>query len=365
MFGNVNSTYYGEKDHRTVRESVALRRRMIPINKTLSEAGTLEDLVNIKTGVNAPAYNLLLNPLMDATGPISTVQTWESYGGATLTGQLDASTVDGVSYTSSVGRGLVEITKTTADVGNFGGISQIINNPEPGRYAITARVMGDLETDTTGISYGMGIIVRNNTSDISDPEPGDSWVTTNSLSNVGQDISLVHTIPIGTEAVRIYIGLVGRFSFGASSSTQFVLANAVFVDAVQMEPDWGKVVGTIPSNEPSYESPVFTGYINPYADRYSRFITNRDSTNNFTSRTIREQQMQEIMYIHLKAYASETENVGGDVWIDFDRNADTNQGLYLPEGETFSQALLVSDRISWVNATESHTPIVRGYVIGQ
>ena len=365
---NINSYFFGEKDFRTVRESVALRRRAIPINKTLSTINTVEDLVNITT-LDPPALNVVLNPLMNGDAG-DTPARWVTIGGATAEIISTKVTRNGVEYTPGLAGRSVELTKQATGQ-TFTGIYQDIAAPEPARYAISVRVCGD--TDTTGaLNYELGVVVQNSNGDIRtglDDYYSVAFMTPDS-TNVWQTVTLIHDVPQNVSNLRIWVGLIGdnilRGAGVGQTDITLSLADSVFIDAVQMEPDWGVITGSVSSNEIYTHAPTFTKFVDPYNERYSRFLKSSSSATDFNTSSLRELQMQEIMYVKLIAEAAVNPGVG-DVLIDFDRDVTQDgEAFLLKEGEVFEQALLVRDRITFVNPKgQTDLPVLRGYVLGQ
>ena len=365
---NINPYFFGEKDFRTVRESVALRRRAIPINKTLSVLSTVEDLVNITT-LDRPALNVVLNPLMNGDAG-DTPARWVAIGGATAEIISTKVTRNGVEYTPGLAGRSVELTKPATGQ-TFTGIYQDIVAPEPARYAISVRVCGD--TDTTGsLNYELGVVVQNSNSDIRtglDDYYSVAFMTPDS-TNVWQTVTLIHDVPQNVGNLRIWVGLIGdnilRGAGVGQTDITLSLEDSVFIDAVQMEPDWGVLTGSVSSNEIYTHAPSFTKFVDPYNERYSRFLKDVPTDTDFNTRSLRELQMQEMMHVHLTAEAAINPGVG-DVLIDFDRDVSQDgEHFLLKEGETFCKDILVRERISFVNPkSQIDLPHLRGYVLGQ
>ena len=129
------------------------------------------------------------------------------------------------------------------------------------------------------------------------------------------------------------------------------------VDDVQIEPAWGIVMGQASGRTTNPPAASVTDFVDPTTDRFSRFLGTTDA-----SESIREPSISEIN--HVSIYSSH------DAYIDFDRTVAirtaTPLGYYLAAGIDYRINLdkIIKSKISFVNATGSETPTIRGYVTG-
>jgi len=364
----VNINKISLKDYPTTRESVSVYSQSIPIDKTLTTLNTVEDIINLDD-FNRPAYNLLVNPLFKTTttadidGWFRSNVNYEFYN----TSRTINPTLGG-SYTieSEYGGSMARINKNS----RFPALSclyQDIVNPTPGRYVITlshvgrieasfnffrtfaiVAINGDSSTLTGENSYNFTNVYFNN-----NIPKSTTLITAN--SRVWTTSTLSHTVPYNTDITRIHIAFI------LSDANQRDLPeDGFYVDAIQMEPDFGTLDGTVSSENFSEQNPTSTGIIDPFSERYSRFLIENSTDTEYNTRSLREKPIDNIKYVNLYARS-------GDVYIDFDRDASrvgSNKGIYLREGETFSQPVNVNNRISFINPIQCPAPRVVGYVMG-
>ena len=370
-----NIHYYGDYDYRPLQESLAIRRRLIPINKVLTTINTVEDLININD-LPEPAYNLIKNPLLRGIAG-NRPSGWTGYnlggagnGNAAVDIIATDTIVDSVTYSPGYGDRSIRITKTL-NSGNFHGIYQDVESPAPGRYAVTVRVTGDASTTGTN-NVGIGVFVRNSTNIPTNPGSVDdeysSFIYTPNTplfdQNTWEELTVVHDVPRENLTVRVWVGIsgLGPTVNGLSSTTSLTsqLENSVFIDAVQFEPDFATLAGDVSMDAYHEHDPSFSAFVNPHDDRYSRYLIEESTHTEFNTASIREQQMSEILKVRLVAS-------GGAVLVDFDRDVrQTGESILLQDGDVFEDEISIRDKITFINPSgSSDLPTLRGYVLGQ
>ena len=303
-------TRYSEHEKRTVRESVATMVSIVPIDYTASDNAS-NDIVTINN-TTPPSMNLVTNPSIevDTTG-------WTA-AGSTMTRQ-----------TSQNKTGAASLRCVPANAAAGEGAYYDLGVTEPGSYALSAyfrRASGSGDTVYVSASIDDGVTFTNGT------------VVT--LSTSWQRSTLVFRVrgqPV--DSLRIYV----RSS--ANISTTY------FVDDIQVEPQWGVVMGYENGRDENSASASVTDFIDPSSERFSRFL---GTTN--ASVAVREPAIEEIHQFNLTV-------ITADAYIDFDRDA-TRSSVLVKAGDTITGKKITKQRISLINATDGQAPRVYGFVMG-
>jgi len=311
---------FGEHEFRTVRESIAVPQRFVPINKTLTTTNTAEDLIAIDQTSLLPAMNLVTNPSIETSG---TPPAGFTAVGATVT-----------RVTTTPRTGTYSMSCVTANAAAVEGAYFEVSNIPAGNYALsaylrlpsgsgTARVRASSDGGTT-FTNGNTVTLANN------------W---NGRSTV------IHKVASGQTSIRIY-------------TVTNVQQNITFlVDDVQVEPAWSIVMGSGSTREPNPPAASVTDFVDPLGDRFSQWLGTANA-----SSSVREPRMAEIHYISI--YASH------DTYIDFDRTVAIRTasplGYKLVAGIDYRLDIhkVIKKNVSFVNAAGSETPLVIGYAMG-
>jgi len=310
---------FGEHEFRTVRESIAVPQRFVPINKTLASTNTAEDLLAIDQTSLLPAMNLVTNPSIETSGTPP--------AGFTAVG----SAATRVTTTPRTGTYSMSVNTTNAAAGE-GAYFEVSDIP-PGNYALSAylRHSGGGTVRVRASSDGGTTFTNGNTVTMANNWNGRSTV--------------IHKVTTAQTSIRIYI----------VTNTQ---QNITFlVDDVQVEPSWRIVMGSGSSREPNPPTASVTDFVDPLGDRFSQWLGTADA-----SSSVREPRMAEIHYLSI--YASH------DTYIDFDRTVAirtaTPLGYKLVAGIDYRLDLhkVIKKNVSFVNAAGSETPLIIGYAMG-
>jgi len=311
---------FGEHEFRTVRESIAVPMRFVPIEKTLASANTAEDLIAIDQTSLLPAMNLVTNPSIETAG---TPPAGFTAVGATVT-----------RVTTTPRTGTYSMSCVTGNAAAAEGAYFEISSIPPGNYALSAYLRLPSGSGTARVrasSDGGTTFTNGNTVTLANNWNGRSIVT--------------HKVKTTESSIRIY----------TVTNTQ---QNITFlVDDVQIEPSWAIVMGAGSTREPNPPAASVTDFVDPSGDRFSQWLGTADA-----SSSVREPRMAEIHY--LSVYSSH------DTYLDFDRTVAirtaTPLGYRLVAGITYRLDLhkVIKKNVSFVNATGSETPLIIGYVMG-
>lgn len=310
---------FGEHEFRTVRESIAVPQRFVPIQKTLGTTNTAEDLIAIDQTSLLPAMNLVTNPSIETSGTPP--------AGFTAVG----ATVTRVTTTPRTGTYSMSCNTSNAAAGE-GAYFEVSGIPA-GNYALSAylRHSGGGTARVRASSDGGTTFTNGNTVTM-----GNNW---NGRSTV------IHKVSTTQNSIRIYI-------------VTNVQQNITFlVDDVQIEPAWSIVMGAGSTRESNPPAASVTDFVDPTGDRFSQWLGTAHA-----SVSVREPRMAEIHY--LSVYASH------DTYLDFDRTVAlkdaTPLGYKLVAGIDYRLDLhkVIKKNVSFVNASGSETPLVIGYAMG-
>ena len=305
-------TRYSEHEKRTVRESVATMSSITPIDTTASD-NNAADIITLAS-TTPPAMNLVTNPRFEAD-----TSGWTAVG-STITRQTTSP-----SPWNGAGRMRVVPDNSAAGEGAYFDLGAT----EPGSYAFSAyfrRASGSGDTVHIRASTDEGVTFTNGTT----VTLGTSWTrSTLSFRVRGQPVT----------SMRIYV---------ASAAN---IATTYYVDGVQVEPNWGVVMGYENGRDENSAEASPTDFIDPDANRYSRFLGTDDA-----SVSVREPEIQEIHSFNLTVMTA-------DAYIDFDRDA-TRSSVLVRAGDTITGKKITKQRISMINATDGQTPRVYGFVMG-
>jgi len=303
-------TRYSEHEKRTVRESVATMVSIVPVDYTASD-NVSNDIVTINNTI-PPSMNLVTNPgiEVDTSG-------WTA-SGSTMTRQ-----------TTHQQSGLASLRCVPAGSAAGEGAYFDLGATEPGSYALSAyfrRASGSGDTVLVRASTDSGATFIDGTA----VTLGTAWARSTLVYQVrGQPVT----------SLRIYVAT------GTGHSTTF------YVDDIQIEPQWGVVMGYENGRDANSASASVTTFINPSSERFSRFlgITN-------ASVSVREPAIEEIHQFNFTV-------ITADAYIDFDRDA-TRSSILVKAGDTITGKKITKQRISLINATNGQTPRVYGFVMG-
>jgi len=312
---------FGEHEFRSVRESIAVPMRFVPIEKTLASANAAEDLLAIDQTSLLPAMNLVTNPSIETAG---TPPAGFTAVGATVT-RVTTTPRTGT-YSMSV------VTANVADNTGEGAYFEVSDIP-PGNYALSAylRHSGGGTARIKGSSDGGATFTNGNVVTMANNWNGRS--------------TIIHKVFAGQDSIRVYI---------VTSARQNI---TFLVDDVQVEPSWAVIMGYGSTREVYPPSASVTDFVDPLGDRFSRWLGTANASN-----SVREPRMGEIHY--LSVYTSH------DTYLDFDRTVsdkDTDpKGYKLVAGIDYRLDLhkVIKKNVSFVNATGSETPLVIGYAMG-
>jgi len=303
-------TRYGEMIKRTVRESVATMVSIVPIDYTASD-----DVSNDIVAVNAttpPTMNLVTNAGIEIN-----TSGWTA-AGSTITRQ-----------TSQNNTGAASLRCVPADSAAGEGAYYDLGATEPGSYAISAyfrRASGSGDTVYVRASIDSGATFTSGTS----VTLGTAWARSMLIFRIrGQPVT----------SLRIYV------TTAAQHSTTF------FVDDIQVEPNWGVVMGFENGREINSADASVTDFVDPASNRFSRFLGTANA-----SVSVREPEIEEIHQFNLTV-------ITADAYIDFDRDA-TRSSILVKAGDTIAGKKITKQRISLINAANGQTPRVYGFVMG-
>ena len=303
-------TRYGETIKRTVRESVATMVSIVPVDYTAADNAS-NDIVTVNA-TTPPTMNLVTNPGIEVN-----TSGWTA-AGSTMTRQ-----------TSQNKTGAASLRCVPANAAAGEGAYFDLGATEPGSYAMSAyfrRSSGSGDTVYVSASTDNGATFTNGTS----VTLGTSWTRSTLIFRLrGQpDTSL-----------RIYVRST------AQHNTTF------FVDDIQVEPNWGVVMGFENGRDENSADASVTDFVDPSGNRFSRFL---GTTN--ASVSVREPEIEEIHQFNLTV-------ITADAYIDFDRDA-TRSSILVKAGDTITGKKITKQRISLINATNGQTPRVYGFVMG-
>ena len=313
---------FGERNLRELRESLALKQRIIPFDVTLADANTAYDLMDIST-FSPPTMNLnSINPSFEAAIGASDYSTINS-------------TTTRINTNSNTGTYSVLVERNAA--GDEYGI-RLSRELLPGSYYISAYIHSNHNREVVIRTRQAGI-----TTDVSSSvlQASSAWQRISvqkSISNYYQD-GIDNTL---------HIDIVSDYAT-ADNTSVFV------VDDVQIEPDWRAVEGIKPMNEPGQLNAKLTPFVSPLTDRFARWLGEENA-----SISIREPSINEITKVYLYV-------VNTGIYIDFDRDVEKSgdrRGILLGPGVEFKEDIIVKNKISCINATDTGTPRVYGYVMG-
>ena len=309
---------FGEHEYRTVRESVAAPVRFVPFNVALTTTNTAQDLVT--TDPSPPAYNLVTNAHMVGSG--------DPPAGWTASG----ATVTRVTTTPRVSTHSMSLE--TANSAAYEGAYFEADGIPPG-------------------NYGLSIYLRHSgggTAMVRASSDGGSTFTDGNVVTMGNNwngrSTVIHKVKTTESSIRLYV----------VTNTQ---QNITFLaDSAQIEPSWQVVMGSGTSTrDPNPPTAAVTPVVDPLSERFSRWLGTTDASN-----LVREPGLQEIH--HLYVWASH------DAYLDFDRTVAirtaTPLGFYLTAGIDYRLDIhkIIKNNVSFVNASGSETPTLRGYVTG-
>lgn len=310
---------FSEHELRSVRDSVAMLVKTIPVDVTLTTSGTAQDLINIESGA-APTENLITNPSMETGTPPT---GWTSVGSTLL--RVDNTVVAPRTGSFSLS---VNTDGVAAGEGTFFSVGSL----PPGWYTVSAyirRVGGGTvrirASSDAGVTFTDGPVIT--------------------LDDTWQRTSVKHRIMNTASAnLRLY------------AVTNVLQDITFFVEDAQMEPAWEVVMGTASSKDENPIQSGLTAFVDPASERYSRWLGVANA-----SISVREPTIWEIYEIHL---ASSNANA----YIDFDRTAQrtgTAIGMWLPAGNTINGRKVVKNNISFINEVTGQLPRIYGWVLGQ
>jgi len=349
-------------DFPSIRYSVADMKGIIPFNKTLSSLDTVEDLITVPS--NPSALNYIKNGLFNVKESGSAPTGWTNFNGVSSVVVGPEDITNGRTYSSVYGGGMCKITSIDNE---NGGIMQDLNGLPAGDYAVSIYIAAGASSalgfvalavndDNPSFSNLNRIKFYNNISRVS----LDS-VTITSNTNNWSNLTFNHRVSENINNVRIAVMYHGDSTFSSNNFDNTAGSNFImYVDAVQFEPDFGVLDGTVSKEHFNSQNPVNTAIVNPFSDRHSRFLIEDSSDTEYNTSSIRERPFDEIRYVKITAEE-------GAVLIDFDKDVTQEgglRGIYLREGETFEQRMRVSEKITFVNPKSCPAPIVSGYVLG-
>ena len=303
-------TRYSEHEKRTVRESVATMTSIVPVDYSASD----NNANNIATVTRnpPPSMNLVTNPGIEVN-----TNGWTA-AGSTMTRQ-----------TTHQQTGAASLRCVPANAAAGEGAYYDLGTLDPGSYAISSyfrRASGSGDTVYVSASIDNGATFTNG--------------TTVTLSTAWQRSTLTFRVrgqPV--TSLRIYVRTA------AQHNTTF------YVDDIQVEPNWGVVMGYQNGRDENSNDAVVSDFIDPATDRFSRFL---GTTN--ASVSVREPAIEEIHSFNLTV-------ITADAYIDFDRDA-TRSSILVRAGDTITGKKITKSRISMINATDGQTPRVYGFVMG-
>jgi len=309
---------FSEHEKRTVRESVATMVSIVPIDYTVpSTTNVSNDIVTINA-TTTPTLNLVTNPSFE---PAAT-PSWT---------EVDSGTNVGISRQTSqnrTGAASLQIAISGSSVAGEGAYHDL-GTTAPGSYAMSAyfrRASGSGSTVHIKASIDEGVTFTNG--------------TTVTLSTAWQRSTLTFRIRQGpVSSLRIYVT-------SASAHNQ-----NFFVDDVQVEPNWGVVMGYENGRDANSADASITPFVDVVGNRFSRFLGTANA-----SVSVREPEIEEIHQFNLTVLTA-------DAYIDFDRDA-TRSSILVKAGDTITGKKITKQRISLINATDDATPRVYGFVMG-
>ena len=308
---------FSEHEKRTVRESVATMTSIVPIDYTASD-NVSNDIVTINA-TTTPTMNLVTNSgfEVDTAG-------WTASGSAIsrVISQQNITTV-----------GSMEVNPANSAAGE--GAYFDLGATQPGSYAFSAyfrRASGSGSTVHVRASLDSGVTFSDG--------------TTITLSTAWQRSTLVVGVrgqPI--DSLRIYVATAAQHN------------QNFFVDDVQVEPNWGVVMGYENGRDINSAAATVTTFVDVVGNRFSRFLGTANA-----SVSIREPEIEEIHQFNLTV-------ITADAYIDFDRDASRGAGstaksVLVKAGDTISGKKITKQRISLINVTNGQAPRVYGFVMG-
>ena len=310
---------FGEHELRSVRESVAMLVKTIPVDITLTTSGTAQDLINIEAGA-APAENLITNPSMETGAPPT---------GWTAVGSALAQVGSGI-VAPRTGSFSLQVDTDGVAAGE-GAFFNVVSLP-PGWYTLSAYVRraagGTVRiraSSDAGVTFMDGPVVTMD----------DTWQRTSVK---------VRIMNAATSALRLYV------------MTDVLQNITFFVEDAQMEPAWEIVLGMASSKDDNPIQSSLTAFVDPASERYSRWLGTANA-----SISVREPTIWEINEIHLEA-------VNANTYIDFDRAAQRTGGaigILMRAGDTINGRKVIKNNISFINEVVGQLPRLRGWVLGQ
>lgn len=305
---------------RTVRESVAILVKTIPIDVTLSTSGTAEDLLSLESNL-PPAYNAITNPSMETvdppTGWVAVGSTLSRVATGVVTPRTNTYSLQAVCDNVAAGEG---------------AYFEVTGMPT-GRYAFSVYVR----------QVAGGTVRLRATHDDLTTSTDSAAVT---LDGTWQRLTVDHLVQ----------GASASYSLRLYVVTPTNQALTLWVEDAQIEPAWAIIESTATGREQSPPGGQPTDFVDPTGDRFSRWLGTADA-----SASVREPTISEIFEIHL-------EGVNANLYIDYDRTAQNSGGAIshlVRAGDTINGKKVVKNNISFINAVTGQLPRIRGWVLGQ